>query len=162
MRFLSSLLLPLFLFGSTYKDHIGNRALRIESKKLEFSMDKRHKLDKLHAKQSVTAYFANKIVIQTELLDYVNHQWLESGQGGTCHLLNGELNYQNLTYDLKADSLVLLDVSGHLSFSDQTAMPIKAKKVCVEKRLFDFRGGDHPPCPSTGRASCRKHFANPK
>ncbi|MDX8431198.1 MAG: hypothetical protein SNF33_05275 [Candidatus Algichlamydia australiensis] len=140
MRFLSSLCLPFLLFSSTYKDHIGHHTLRIESKKLELSIDKRQGLDKIEAKEAVTAYFADKIVIETEFLHYLQHQWLEDIEGGTCHFQNGELHYQNLSYNLKTDSLELQDTSGHLNFLDQSMSPLKAKKVYVEKDCLILEG----------------------
>lgn len=133
-------LISLLLFCSTFKDHIGKNSLRIEGEKIAFALDKSRDIDKISARKNVTVRFANKVVIQTDAIHYINHDHLESASGGTCHLTNGELEYEQISYDLKKEKLHLTNVKGQLCY-EESAIPIHAKKLLLDKDTLIFE--DH-------------------
>lgn len=130
-------LISLLLFCSTYKDHIGQNSLRIEGEKIAFALDKSRDVDKISARENVTVRFANKVVIQTDVIHYIDHDRLESSSGGTCHLANGELEYEQISYDLKKERLSLANVKGQLCY-EESSIPFSAKKLLLDKETLIF------------------------
>ncbi|GAB5412393.1 MAG: hypothetical protein ChlgKO_15070 [Chlamydiales bacterium] len=147
-------LISLLLFCSTYKDHIGQNPLRIEGEKIAFALDRRRNLDKITATKNVKVDFANKVVIETDTIYYINHDHLESSCSGTCHLSNGELEYEQISYDLKKEKLKLANVKGELCY-EESSIPVSAKKLTLDKDTLIFENDVSLLLPTLGELQAK-------